>query len=453
MRRMLALLLVIAFVFTFTACQSENTTKATETQKETTKKTELEVKNVELLTWSNAPTVNYFKSLTEGFAKANPGHALVVTDVPDKDYQQVQQTRAAAGNVDIFCFQFFGERQEEWNKNFHNKPLWQQFVDEGLLLDLSGYDFMKKYTEKALADNRYKEKNFCVPTATVVYNGLIYNKKIFKELNLKIPETWDEFISLCETVKSSGKYGVITTGGGDQWPLIMFGNGILSAIFPEEEAIQIGKGLVTGEIKHTDEKLLKLYDCLDQFSSYLEPGFAGIPYQDVPAWFVQGKTAMLATGIYQAPYITAVDPEFEFGYFPLPGLTKRSDGLPPQYAGKYDLTFTVAAKAPNQEGALKFLDYFSQKETYSKYLDATGFMPTQPGITSQIAYMNELAPNIVKTSIHYDFLGFDLKGVGEYGANHFNMFYLKGAGGPLTGRELAQLADDDYQKAFKALGR
>jgi len=460
MKRIVSILLSLILIFIFTACQSGGgtTTAPTENKTETPdKQQETQVteskggtKEVQLLTWANEPTVNYFKSIAEGFTKAYPEYSLVITDVPNAEFDQVKQTRVSAGNVDIMCFQQFSKPQEEWNKAYYDMPMWQQFIEEGLVLDLTDYPFMKNYSEKALKDNSYNGRNYCVPTATVAYNGLFYNKKIFEELNLKIPETWDEFITLCETIKATGKYGVITVGGADQWPLNMFANGIMSAIYPEEECKQIGKDLLLGNIKHTDEKILKVYQCMDQFASYLEPGVAGILYQDVPGRFVQGNIAMLASGTFQAPYIEAVDPNFEFDYFPLPGFEKRSDGLPAQFAIKYDLSFCVATNAPNQEGALKFLEYFSQKDIYTAYLNATGFCPTQEGVTLDSPFMNSLADNLQKPVVNYEHFSYTPKGVGEYGSGAFSFFYLKTLGGPFTYEELAQHAAEDFEAAIAA---
>lgn len=48
-----------------------------------------------------------------------------------------------------------------------DKPLWQQYIDEGLLLDLSQEAFMARFTESAKQDNAYNGKNYSMPTSTV----------------------------------------------------------------------------------------------------------------------------------------------------------------------------------------------------------------------------------------------------------------------------------------------
>ncbi len=36
------------------------------------------------------------------------------------------------------------------------------------------------------------------------YMGVFYNMDIFEENSLEIPETWDDFVKLCDTVKAAG---------------------------------------------------------------------------------------------------------------------------------------------------------------------------------------------------------------------------------------------------------
>lgn len=121
-----------------------------------------------------------------------------------------------------------------------------------------------------------------MPTSTVAYNGLFYNKAIFEELNLSVPTTWDAFIELCQAIRDDGRYAVITCGAADQWPLNMFATGIMTSLYGQESET-IGQGLFTGEIKHTDPQILELYAMMDQFASFLEPGVTAWPIPMCPA--------------------------------------------------------------------------------------------------------------------------------------------------------------------------
>lgn len=44
-----------------------------------------------------------------------------------------------------------------------------------------------------------------------------YNKDIFNELGLEVPETWDQFIEVLDKIKASGM-DPIAEGNQDKWP-------------------------------------------------------------------------------------------------------------------------------------------------------------------------------------------------------------------------------------------
>ena len=409
-------------------------------------------KNVELQTWANAPVVNFFKSQIGPFSEAYPDYTLVVADAQNEEHDSVKQTRISAGNVDIVCFQQFGKPQEDWNKKYYNMPLWQQFIEEGLLLDLTNYDFTKNYIKKCLDDNSYNGKYYCLPTGTVALNGMYYSVEIFDKLGLSVPETWDEFINCCETIKNAG-YGVITAGGADQWPLNMYASFIITSFYTEDECRQIGKDMLMGKAKYTDPFFTEAYKAMEQFASYLEPGVSGIMYADIAGRLVQGHVAMMCGHIPTTPYIVEADPNFKFGYFVLPGKTKPADGKPKQFAIKYDLTLCVASNAPNKDGALAFLEFFSRKDVYTAFVNASGFSPTQPDITVASEFMNSLAPHLVAPQMDYGNYSFSPKGIGEYGGAALNFFYLDVLGGPFSAKELAEKAAQDYTDALAALDK
>ncbi len=410
------------------------------------------VATIKLLTWSNAPTVNFLKDIADDFNTAYPAFALEVTDVPSAEHDQVRQTRTTAKDVDVISFQQFSKPQEDWNEASMDMPAWQQYIEENLLVDLSGEEFMDRFTSASKEANRYNGKDYTMAAGTVAYNGLFYNKTIFSDLGLEVPETWDDFVALCQAIKDDGTYGVITTGAADQWPLNMFANGIWSAFYGDDVK-EMGKALFLGDLKHTDAEVTAVYQAMDQFASFLEPGITGVSYADVPGRFASGTIAMLADGAWQAPTIDAAEPDFEYGYFALPGPTKRSDGLIPQFAIKYDLSFSVNANSGNTEGALAFLEYFSRKDVYTDFLNAVGgFTPTQDDITLDDVFLNSIIEGLQKPVVNAEHLLYAPKGVGEYGgSNGFSFFYLKTLGGPLTIEEYAELAEADFQTARDAI--
>ena len=430
MRKILSLVLVLAMALTMVSFASAEAPQ-----------------EVHLLTWSNAATVQFLNSIAEDFHAANPGYVLIVDEVPSAEVDQVIQTRVTAGNVDIVSFQTFSRAQEEWNASQIDKPDWQNYIDEGYLEDLTDCEFIKNYNANVLAGNMYKDRIYSLNIATVAYTGLFYNKAIFQELGLSVPQTWDEFIAVCEAVKAAG-YAVLSAGAADQWPLNMFSNAIISANY-QDGAKEIGQKLLTGEMKHTDPEIMLVYNCMEQFASYLEPGVTGIAYSDAKGRFALGDLAMYADGAWSWADIDQAEPEFEYGYFPLPGVNPREDGLPPQYGIKYDLSLSIPTNAPAKEGAFAVLDYISKPEVYAAFLNAIGMTPTQD-VALDNPFLNSLADGLQAPCLNAEMYIYAPKGVGEYGSAQFSFLQLSTLGGPVSAAELAALADEDFETARAA---
>lgn len=450
-RKLICILMAAAMILALTACSGGTTGAPADGGDNPSSGSKGNGKTVELLTWSNAASVEYLKGISDAFNKAYPDYTLNVNEVPSAEVDQVIQTRISAGNIDIVSFQTFSKPQQDWNKESIDKPAWQQYIDEGLLVDLTDEDFIKNYNLDTLMGNAYNDRLYSVCEGTVAYNGLFYNKAIFTELGLKVPQTWAEFIAICEAVKADGKYTVLSAGAADQWPLNMFANALLSGNYGAD-CKDLGQKLLTGEMKHTDPEVMLIYNCMDEFASYLEPGVTGIAYSDAPGRFATGNMAMYADGSWSAPDIAKANADLDFGYFPLPGVDARTDGLPQQYAIKYDLSFAVPTNAPNKDGALAFLTYFSQKDVYTAFLNKVeGFSATQDGVTLENEFLNSLNEGLQKPVLNAEMLIYTPKGVGEYGSGHFSFLYLDTLGGPLSAAELAQKADEDFDTARAAL--
>src|SRR6185437_10271601 len=65
-------------------------------------------------------------------------------------------------------------------------------------------DSIKPAYLQMLKDVTGLKEIYAVPYAANA-NGVIYNKAIFEELGIEVPKTWDEFITVAEKVKASGK--------------------------------------------------------------------------------------------------------------------------------------------------------------------------------------------------------------------------------------------------------
>lgn len=69
--------------------------------------------------------------------------------------------------------------------------------------DLSGEDFLGRYTLDALESMKINGKLFQVPLTSDIM-GIFYNKTLFEQKGWSIPADLDEFYALCETISAEG---------------------------------------------------------------------------------------------------------------------------------------------------------------------------------------------------------------------------------------------------------
>lgn len=76
-------------------------------------------------------------------------------------------------------------------------------------IDMAGTDvaatFDASFTEAASVDGGL----YAVPAGSSSGGGVMYNKDIYEEYNLEVPETWDEFIANLDVLKEAGETALI----------------------------------------------------------------------------------------------------------------------------------------------------------------------------------------------------------------------------------------------------
>jgi raffinose/stachyose/melibiose transport system substrate-binding protein len=319
-------------------------------------------------------------------------------------------------------------------------------IEAGLLMDLTDQPFIKNYAENAIKDaGTYNDKVYEINLGRIVYSGIFYNKDLFEANNVKVPTTWSELVAACDTFKAAG-ISCMTAGGKDGWPIFVGAYGLLGAEYPDQAALV--EGLWTGKIKYNDEKSLDMWTKMQIYArDMMEPGASGIGNDAAPGRFASGAAAMLPGGSWYAPAIDSAEPDFKWGYIPFPGSDNPDDNK--YLFGKYDQGWSIAANTPHKDAALAYLTAFSDPENYQAFVNAVGFIPTQPTATLDTDIGQELAPYLANFRVGYEQYWVAPKGAGQY-ANPWAS-YFKPFGEFDSPQEVADKAQADLQAGLDAL--
>ena len=334
-----------------------------------------------VLAHQNPTFVTYMEDFNARFQAANPGVTVEMTVVGQGDMASAINTRTSANDVDIIdfcagpCSAFSNGILDYMGDNYAEKPVWQQLIEAGLLMDLTDEPFVANFDETALQDAvTFNDRVYAIPMGRVTYSGMFVNNDLLADVGVSIPTTWSDLVAACETIVDSGNE-CMTVGGGDGWPIFVGASGLLGSIFPDQAAF--AEGLWAGDIKWNEGKGLEAIEKFQVFATdMLEQGVTGLGHDEATARYAGGDVAFMPTGMWQAPNLESFEPEFDWTYVPFPGSDTVADN---QYLwGKYDMSWMIAADTPHPDVAKAYLAGLSDTTEYQTYLDAVGFLPTQP---------------------------------------------------------------------------
>lgn len=403
---------------------------------------------LKIIHWQQENINNYIKEFNKKFEEKYPEVTVEYTTVPaDATYDQLMQTRmnaGATGDADIIPLKFsFVGAPQEWSPGAAD-PMWKQWIDAGLIADLSDQPFIKNYNpvdvENAMT---YDGKVYGVNMGKVALTGLYYNKEIFAQYNLEVPTTWDEMLNVMKVLKDNG-VEPLGLAGKDVWPINLAVQGLQASIHDDQLAYI--KGLWTGESKLTDPVQLEVLEKAQVLMNNAMPGFMGVDYGTLPSLFATGRVAMIADGTWDATTIQTANPELKFGYFPIPGSNDPAKNK--DLAGKYDMTWMVVENSPKKDYALKWLEMLSEKENYTDFVNTAGFLPTQSDVAISSEFIKEIQPNLDNFKLSWDQLFINRQNVGQFiSESSVHAEFLTPAGPLATPKELAEKSQADWDAA------
>ncbi len=399
---------------------------------------------LKVLIHQNPPMVEFMEAFNKAFTEKHPNITVDLAVVNANDLSTVTQTRLTANDVDVVDMFGFANAAQPYMKNV-DPPNWQTLIEAGYLLDITDQPFVKYFDEPTIKDaGSYNGKVYQVNLGRVSYSGIYYNKDLFTANNVKVPTTWDELVTACETF-AAADIPCMTAGGKDGWPIFVGAYGLTGSLYPDQLALV--EGLWTGSIKWNDAKAIEMWEKMKVYAqNMMESGASGIAGDAAPGRFASGAVAMFPGGTWYASAIESAEPAFQWGYIPFPGSDNADDNK--YLFGKYDQGWVIAAKSPNTEAALLYVSEFSEPTNYQAFVNAVGFIPTQPTAKLDTQIGQEVAAYLANFRVGLEQYWVAPKGAGQY-ANPWAS-YFKPFGTYDDPVELADKVQADLQSGLDA---
>lgn len=250
------------------------------------------------------------------------------------------------------------------------------FVDSNILADMTEYPGMAQ-VQQAYQDIM---KSVTYVPMDGIYGvpyianaaGMLYNKDMFAEKGWDIPETWDEFIALCEEIKAEGEVLPLYLGFLDTWTILSPWNSILVDLVPQDHIRKVN----AGEAKFADyyrEPAEKLYQLLQ----YGEEGPFAYSYEDACTAFARGQSAMFPCGSFAVPQILSANPDMNVGLFAMPAADDPEDRL---VVSGVDLCWNMTvANEDHRELVYEVIDFLNEPDNLQAYCDDQKAIPCIEG--------------------------------------------------------------------------
>lgn len=262
---------------------------------------------------SGVATENDFETevLPELVKEKWPNVTLEVTKLPDDNYYTTLKSRLSSGECpDIILTQ----------PMYAGANSCYTLAEAGYLAPLNDLKWAENMSD--LAAVTY-EDDIVTCTAGVSILGTYYNKDMFAECGItEEPQTWDEFLDVCETLKENGHQPIIM-GDKDMY-VMQFGLYQIACNEIYSQNADYDEQLRTGDTSFTDEgtwdKVLEMYNELYDKGYIDSSQTLGIGASQAIQAFIDGEAAMTFDGSFNAPALLAEGAAgaFERGYFPIP---------------------------------------------------------------------------------------------------------------------------------------
>ena len=374
---------------------------------------------VTLTFWHNHPEwKDKIQPILDKFQAENPDIKIDLTEIPGPSYLAKMNTALTAGEApDIIELQPGDQMQAA--------------EDSGYIVDLTGKLDTTALTPSGLNAATIDGKIWAAPAFGEYTVGLYYNKDIFTANNLTPPKTADELMALCTTLKAKGITPMIAPSQDGVIPSFLYTLIGGSVLGPDGIA-----ALRNGTRKLTDPDLVKIAAYLQGLYPCFEDGAIGTAYVEGKALFALGKGAMMEGGSSDYAGFTETNPKINLGVVPFPAL---AGGKPSTVTGMEGMfAVNAASPQPNQDAAIKFLNWLGSNEGSQMLTDAVT-LPTNKNVTpSNNEVMKEmvLAGRSNDTRVWYEYgnLGDAFSAAG----NNSQQLFLK------------QMTPEDFSAALQA---
>lgn len=172
------------------------------------------------------------------------------------------------------------------------------YAKSNYLTDLTPYAEKYKWKDRlpqwAIDRNSYKGKIYAYPWEQDL-EYVYYNKRLFQENNIKVPESFEDVLAWCDAASAKGLIP-IALGNQDLWPAVNMFTDMVALTGGREvglAVLQNRQDWNSPEVKEALDRILQMVE-----RKCFSPGFNGTSYNDSLLQFYSGQATAVWTGTW-----------------------------------------------------------------------------------------------------------------------------------------------------------
>ena len=330
-------------------------------------------------------TIDTSQALVDAFMEQNPGVAIEIETRPGgADGDNIVKTRLATGEMtDIF-----------W---YNSGSLFQALNPTETMVDLSAEPFVENISESFLPTVSANGSVYGVPVGTGLGGGILYNKTIYDDLGLNVPQTWEEFAANNEAILAAGIAPVGQTYA-DTWTSQLF---VLADYYNlQVQDPEWADKYTNNEAKYVDQPALTSFQRLQEGfeAGWWQEDFGSATFEDGLNMLAAGEIAHYPMLSFALSTIAENNPDAidNIGYFGQPGDDAATHGssiwMP---AGLY-----IASTTENVDVAKAFLALVASVEGTD--IQTAAVAPQGPYLINEATLPADTLPAVLEIQAYID---------------------------------------------------
>jgi len=320
--------------------------------------------------WFNSDDAfNQFnEKVVADFEAANPDIDIVYSPYPNEAYKTNLQVAIGSDDPPDIFFNWAGDDTA-------------RFAREGHLLDLTPYAEQYNWTGQLspamLAAFTVNDTLYGAPYSQEA-KYFYYHLDLFDQLGLSVPETFDDLLTMCGTIREAGMTP-LAFGNQERWEGVHYMT-IFNQKMAGEDTIAADYSLTNDPDKlFTDPGYVEAFNqllAMQKANCFIDAVNSTTP-DAASILFSNKQTVMYYQGTWLMGALKEAGLEGKYGMFRMPPITSEAAKGNQNYVLAGPVGLEVSSKTPYPDAAAKFVDYYVSQPVQSALLIDTNRIPVR----------------------------------------------------------------------------